>query len=562
MLKTWCKSMAPLAIVAAALVAGQVAASSAQAQMKPIVVVSHVSVNESNRAITQLAEAAGVPEWGQMAGMWIEQYSEGLDKTKPMGFTISTDGVDFPMVGFAAVTDFPAFIAQFEDAIGEAQDLGDGYYEIQGGGPALVVRVKDGWMFASSDRRFLENVPANPAEMLQGMEKEYEIGVRAYVQNIPPLFRQLGLGYLRAGVEQGLQKTDDETEEQYQLRRKMVQNQMKQFEALFQETDMLTMGWKVDATGRRTYIDFSITAVPGSSMAERLTVAKDAKTDFAGFRDAAHAVSLGLTSPIHKDDVEQYAAMLASSREQALAELDKDPNLTDEQRPIAKELVGDLFDLFRATSDEGTIDGGACVRLEPGKFTVLGGMRLADGKKVEQIVRKLAELAKNEPDFPGVNFNAGQHAGVTFHTMQIPVPAHEREARNLIGETLDVVFGTGDKAAYFAAGHDAMDQLKSAIDASAANKGQAVLPGQMTFALTPIFKFVDSLDNAPPQIATLLEALESAKDKDRVVITSSIIENGSRSRIEIEEGVLSVLGAAAMNFVPQGGNFFDLYLAP
>ena len=71
--------------------------------------------------------------------------------------------------------------------------------------------------------------------------------------------------------------------------------------------------------------------------------------------------------------------------------------------------------------------------------------------RVEYVLRRLAELAKDEPDFPGINFNADQAGGVTyediFHvcrTFEIPLLLEvgddlQEQARNLFNEIPDVV---------------------------------------------------------------------------------------------------------------------------
>ena len=100
---------------------------------------------------------------------------------------------------------------------------------------------------------------------------------------------------------------------------------------------------------------------------------------------------------------------------------------------------------------------------------------------MEGLLRKVAELAKDEPEFPGIKFNADTHANVRFHTLKLPVPADAGEdVRNLLGDELEVAIGTGDKSFYLAFGKDSVGTLKKVIDQSAADaqKVRQAKPGE------------------------------------------------------------------------------------
>jgi hypothetical protein len=104
---------------------------------------------------------------------------------------------------------------------------------------------------------------------------------------------------------------------------------------------------------------------------------------------------------------------------------------------------------------------------------VAGGY-VADGAAVEKVLKDLVDVAKDTPNFPQVEFNAGAHGDVKLHRLSMPVP--DREAQNVFGETLDVVVGTGPQSMVVAAGKDAEATLKKVLDDSAAAGEKAVLP--------------------------------------------------------------------------------------
>jgi hypothetical protein len=161
----------------------------------------------------------------------------------------------------------------------------------------------------------------------------------------------------------------------------------------------------------------------------------------------------------------------------------------------------------------------------------------------------LAELSKDEPDFPEIKWDAETHAGVSFHTMSVPV--REPDAQEFLGESIDVVLGTSDTSFYIAAGSDAATQLKGIIDASKAKGAQTVPPVQVSIAAKPILQFASQF--APP-IGLLAAVVGQSGDKDHVKIVNKIEGNQSITRITVEEGMLKAIGmAGAMLSEAMGG---------
>jgi hypothetical protein len=79
---------------------------------------------------------------------------------------------------------------------------------------------------------------------------------------------------------------------------------------------------------------------------------------------------------------------------------------------------------------------------------------------------------------------------------------------------------------------------------------------RLTIAATPIAKFAakaaDLEDSVKMQAAGLAEALEKAGGKDHVTITATPIAKGIRVRLEVEEGLLKLLGSMGAMLGPGG----------
>ena len=55
-------------------------------------------------------------------------------------------------------------------------------------------------------------------------------------------------------------------------------------------------------------------------------------------------------------------------------------------------------------------------------------MHVAEGGKIEETLKELNSLADSNPDFPKIEFNVDQHAGVRFHTVAIPIDDDRRRS--------------------------------------------------------------------------------------------------------------------------------------
>ena len=98
----------------------------ALAQDKPVAVVAFSSLDELMTDVAYLTEAAGAPEYGEMAQGFLGPMTTGLDKSKPWGVAVMTDGTELKPLGFLPVTDLDTFLQIHAGNLGEAKDAGDG----------------------------------------------------------------------------------------------------------------------------------------------------------------------------------------------------------------------------------------------------------------------------------------------------------------------------------------------------------------------------------------------------------------------------------------------------
>ncbi len=542
-----------------AILGGQ-AQVSAQ-EMKPVVVVSLGGYDALMSDVDFLGEITGVPMLSaKMLEDGVNQFTQGqglkgLDKKKPWGGAVLSDGgFAFKFLVFVPVSDVKSLVEVFAGPpFGfSAKDVGNGVFEVQGPAPQPgFAKTQGDYTFFAQNAADLANLPKDPEALLGGLNKEYDFAVRAFVQNVPQVFRDQILGSLKMGMQLGLQPNPGEDPQAFALRKQLVEQQLEQLETLFKELDTFTLGAKIDGVAKTANLDIGIAVTEGSEMAKQLAKVGDVQTDHAGFLMPDAAVSMSAVGVVSPQEIEQANAMIKSLGEQAKNEIDKDSSFPDAKtRDTAKEILNDLIGVATKTIASGKVDFGATALLAPGSATIVAGGSVADGAGVESALKKFVEMAKTE--LPEIKLDAGKLDGITLHTMTVPIP--DADAQKAFGETADLVVGIGAKSVHVAFGRNANEALKKVVGYSAANTGKSVPPFQLIASLTPILNFANSVE-PNPQVQGVVQSLSGAPGKDHVSLVAQIEKNGILYRFKAEEGVLRAIGAGARAAIPAGAGF-------
>ncbi len=535
------------------------ASSLVQAQgtpgLKPLVTVSFAGYDEVLKDIEFLGELAGNPDLGKLLTDQLDaatdgQGIQGLDTTRPWGVIVQTDGgMEFPFAIFVPVTD----IAELLALIGEVSGMTipepvDGVYECNPpGGEPMFVTERNGWGLFSTTKAAFDAVPDDPSTLLEGLNEKYDIAVKAQIKNIPKEVLDGVILPIKMGVQMGMQQESGESDEQYQLRSSMTNQMVDQVLTLLSDLDTITLGFAIDRDAKTSYIDVEIVAKAGSDTAEQLAGLNKSTTDLAGFDLPGAAVTFSMAYEIADVEVAQGQAALAAVKAQLVAELAKQ-GLPDDKLQLATKFMTDAMDVLDKTLAAKKADVAAALILKSDALTVVGGMAIVEGAKLEGVLKELAaEIAKDEPEFAqALKLDADTLGDVKFHVLSVPASELEEEMVPLVGESLDIVLGISETKVYFAVGRDALATLKTAINQSTAEPGKLIAPMKLTVAATPIAEFIASMaPGQEKQMATMVAGmLAGTAGKDHVTITATAIENGEKVRFELEEGILKLIGMA------------------
>ncbi len=557
------KILLPLLVLA--LLAGRVVTSAAKdekpadaAATKPVAVLSIASYDRIMADVALIGNLAGNPDLDKNLEGMLKLFTQGqglngMDPTRPWGVTLATDGSSFQPLAFIPVKNLKQLLESLAALIGEPQDAGDGVLELEVFNQRILIKEVDGWAIIAQSPEALASVPKDPTKILDGLDKAYDVGIRLYVQNIPEEYRTLAIDQLRMGVEMGLGRGPDESDEAYEARRKLAERQMEVITEAINDVDQLTLGAALDIAAKSARIDLNVSMVSTTDSAKKLAQFQLATSDFAGFLVNDAAASLNVTAKIDKADTEQIVSGLAAVKAQALQHIEGGSKLaTDEaSKKLAKEMLSEVFDAIQATFEAGKIDAGAALNLSDKSMALVVGAHVADPMALENALKKFAKLAEKEPNFPGIKFDADKHGEVRFHTTTIIVP-EEQSISKVLGKKLDVAVGIGSKSAYLAVGSDSLKLVKQLIDKSKAEASKPMPPFQLNVALAPIFQFAATMQDRP-EVTALAEDLAKSKGKDRVSLIISPQKNSLNIRLEAQEGVLRLLANAGKMATQAGG---------
>lgn len=539
-----------LGLLASAMLLGSGVVSAQE--MKPIAVVSFAGYDRLIKNIGELGQIAANKQLAEMAENLLKAVTQGqglagVDRTQPWGLVLSTDGTQFPAYAFLPVTDVKKFLEVLKPHV-EIEATGASY-TLKTAGQTLYLTPKGKWAFLAMNPENLVTVSAEPAALLGDLTQRFVLAARLNVSNVPDSLRELLTAQIRFGMQMSLQQAPQENEEQFAARKQMTERAIEQFVTAVTDLEQITLGAAVDALAKKTYVDVTVTAKAGTKTAERMEQVKPATTRFAGFQVPSSMFAAAWAGKMSQKDIEQSLETIANLRTMLSKGLANAPISAEERKQLEK-LLGEVLETVRASTKTGISDGALSVQYTSKGLTLVGGAYVVGGDRLNKILEDSAAMAtKRKPELAGhLKLNAETYKGIRFHRLQTPIPANvENRERvvKLLGPQLDIVVGVGAEAVYFGAGRDPLAAVRQAIDRSASAPSKPIPPFEMALALGPVARIVSEIgdENAKPVAAMLAMGLAQSEGKDRLRIVATPIQRGMQVRVELEEGVVKLLGS-------------------
>lgn len=485
----------------------------------PAVIVAIKSVTSQLDDIKYMGEKAGFADQMAMVPMLARGFLGGVDLKKPAGVAVWFDGQQPVVVGMVPVTDIDQLLDQLAGLGVNVDEDGDLYF-LETPAEDMVIKVAGGYAFVSDSEDALATLPQDPAAILGGVSKEYMLGAKLFVQRIPAELRQMAIEQMEEGFQQAMDEMEDEALADVQ--REANQMQIKQLIDMVETSDALEMGMGVSSATDKLIFDMSFTGLPGSKMAKQAEISKGKASRFGKFLVDSAAMSMNGYGVMMEDDKASTKALLSSLKQSAMTELDEDGSMSSDELTLVKGLLSDLFDILDSTIDGGFVDFGGTMMMDKEGINFVGGVALANPTKFDEMIVKLAGMAKTQNEV-AIEVTDATVGGVGFKQMVITLPEGvDQEAIDMFGEKITLLMGRKDASAYLAVG----TEPGSSFDAIMKNSGPTgdEISAQYNFRVIPMMQFASRSPQAADIIDQVLAGFSSTND--RIRLTQKMIPNG------------------------------------
>lgn len=545
------------ALVVSLLAPVAVRAADPSATMKPVIVLSLASYDELHSDIDFLGQASGNPDLvsgidGLIALGTQLQGLVGLDKSRPLGAAVRTDGVQFQMLAFVPVKSASQLLGALAGLVGQPEKIGDHTWRINSRVGAAFVREHNGWAFIAQLEEHLNDLPADPAALLAELPKHYDLAVRLYAQAIPAPLREMAIDQLTQKLAAGGKKRDPNAPKD--------QNATTWSPGAFKfdghllvdiltNLDELTVGYDLDPSGHGTRLDVSVTGVAGSPLATAAAAPPPPASPLPGFMLPSATLALELNRRLSPELVERNLAIVDSAK-RALIDKLSEVLSTDEEKAKVSAWIEQTAAVFSESIRKGHTTAGLMANYAT-PVTIATGLALDEADRLENILRQAAKLLEQADHAPRVQLDVDKLQSVHFHRLSMPtdelitladieVPEVADMVRRALGDEAQLTLGFGHRCVFAALGPKGLETIKDVIEHPAAGPAGKDVPLQLRLAVAPIIGWWKG-EAGNAMWAQVADEIGKA-GKDHLLLTVRPISGGLRVRLEGEEGIVKVLG--------------------
>lgn len=549
-MKTVCKSIFT-SCLAGMFTLVAVATTFAQSSPEPAVVISIAPVKEQMNDVKYLVDASGFGQAKFFIKSQIDYMTRGLDKKRPAGVFLYFEGDDpQPRTVIALpVKDFDDFLDTVSN-VAEVDDDDDVVKIIPSNGETLYAVEQGDSVFITMDEDSLEDLPEDPASMLGDLPSKYNLAAHVFGNRIPDELREKAIDMIKDGYVDSLMNMGGDPDQ--------IDSQIENFEEqikVFEDVDEIVVGMLADKETHKLAMEFTVTGKPGSKIAKGYEgFANAPPSRFAGFMNDKAAMDYAMCFDVDTEDADQVGSQMDGLIESMMTEIDNDGEFDDEEMDTIRSAAVQIAEVVEETFIEGRIDSGGQLLMGENDLNFAAGGQVSDPAKIESAAKELIGLLRSRAgDVLDFNLDFAKHNGVNLHEIVFKVPEDEEELQDFVGSEIILILGIGKKDVYLAAGKNPLDTLKDAM----ANSGKAPeYPVIYNLRVTPILEYAAST-TGQPMLDELVDKLKEV-GRDKMSIYSKAIENGLFTRMEMEDGPLSLIQDAVqsgMNAMQGGAEF-------
>ncbi|NLE36713.1 MAG: hypothetical protein GX621_01665 [Pirellulaceae bacterium] len=523
----------------------------------PIAVVSLAAYDQWHENVAMIGELSGSPDLAQGLEAMLKiatanRGAAGLDKTRPWMAALIPVGPMFTAYACLPVDDLDALIDVVRPLTADiSTDRGTHKITLSSGQTIYVARRGD-WAVVALDPTTVGRVPADPLALVGELPKKFDVAVRLHVARVPETLRAFVLAQVEGVVaEQAVRRPEDD-DATYAGRRTGGRLALGMLKTALTELDEVTVGFALDRSARRLTAEVLLVPKDGTPAARRWNEYADRAPDESiapRLRDAATIAFGSWSCVLSQPARDALGAWVETMRAESLRDFER--LASSERVEFEKQVTLSLFEVARNLPAAERLEGNFGFVPRDGLPAMIAAVRLPREGPWTKDAERLALILGR---YPGVNTDMQTaedcHGKVRLYRISAPIAKDANRRETLVrqyGKEVELVLGIGEEHLYFATTRDGFDVLARALAASNAGGATPVpRPLECSLALAKVFRMTDDMLEGAGGVEMALDAeiLEQSPGKDHIRLMIEPAERGIRVSLELEEGVLRLIGPA------------------
>ena len=306
-----------------------------------------------------------------------------------------------------------------------------------------------------------------------------------------------------------LTKGKDESEEAFEVRKAITENQVAEIERFFVESSRIYIGWNMSAEKRNARAELELEALPGTSLEQSADLLGQTPDDFAGVSKTDVVFSVSGNFPLDAMRKEFLKTVSKLERAALKKEVAASSKLTNDQKAVDGDLVDLIFDVIDGIDGLGIVNG--FIRSwsnDDGTLTTVGGGRIPEGAraKFEKMLEKLATRGKANK----VETKVDSEGDIEIH--KLTIADIQKDFPEFIGSDGAVHVGINDKTLWLASGDKSLERLKKAIQEANEAGPKPGLALDVFLKFGPFVEFRNNWHARNPTLAATAVADEKKAD--------------------------------------------------
>jgi hypothetical protein len=296
----------------------------------------------------------------------------------------------------------------------------------------------------------------DPEVFLKAPQPGSLVSLKFDLSGVPDNLRQLAVDQLKEKMSEAKdQAPPDETAKQKALRLQIANGIEEGLVSFLKEGGSLSVEIGHDKTTDELFMGTELLPKPGTALAKSWNSLTNPETIGGAMAQKGSVLALSMNMKVPESLLQPFGAALEEMRDQTLAK---------EKDSAKKELGKSMFESMMPTLKAGKLDMGMAFIPSKGDdhLSMLLGLRVEEGAKVEELVRKLAAVP-TKPDDDKVTLDVGKLGGIALHKVE-PGPNGDKDAQELLGKGPGF-FAVRPDAVILGAGPEGMNLLKEGIEA-------------------------------------------------------------------------------------------------